>query len=384
MSLISPGSAPAPAATAVKGVPLLDLKRQYLTVKSELDAAVLRVLDHGKFILGPEVAELEAQVAKYSAVRFGIGVNSGTDALLLALRAVGVGPGDEVITSDFSFFATAGVVARLGAKPVFVDIDLDTYNIDPAQIEKAITPKTKAIVPVHLFGQMADMDPIMKIAKERNLFVIEDGAQSIGSQYKGRVCGSIGHVNCFSFFPSKNLGALGDGGMIVSDDEKFAEMCRILRVHGSKPKYYHKIVGYNSRLATIQAAALLVKLPYLNGWSKARQANAAYYDKRFAGTRIKTPIVKDYTTFHIYNQYSIAIENRAELMAKLKERGIGNEIYYPVPFHAQECFAYLGAKPEDFPRSRKACDTVLSIPIFPELTSEERDFVASTVLEVSA
>lgn len=368
---------------ATAGVPLLDLKRQYLPIKSEMDAAVLNVLDHGKFILGPEVKELEAKVAEYSGVAYGIGVNSGTDALLLALRAVGVGYGDEVITTNFSFFATAGVVSRLGAKPVFVDIEADSYNIDPNLIEAAITDKTKAIVPVHLYGQMADMDAIMAIANKHNLPVIEDGAQSIGVTYKDKLCGSFGTLGCFSFFPSKNLGGLGDGGMIVTDNEELADKCRMLRVHGSKPKYYHKIVGFNSRLATIQAAGIMVKLPHLKGWSEGRQKNAAYYDERFAGSKIITPTVKENTTFHIYNQYTIAVDNRDELLTKLREKKIGCEIYYPVPFHTQECFADLGYKPEDFPVSNKACDSVISIPIFPELTEAERAFVADTVLKIS-
>lgn len=373
-----------PATTpAVNGVPLLDLKRQYLPLKAEMDRAVLNVLDHGKFILGPEVKELEAQIASYSDTSYGIGVNSGTDALLLALRAVGVGPGDEVITTDFSFFATAGVISRLGATPVFVDIEADSYNIDPSQIEAAITPKTKALVPVHLFGQMADMDAIMDIAKKHKLAVIEDGAQSIGVTYKNRLCGSIGTLGCFSFFPSKNLGGLGDGGMIVTSDEELADKCRMLRVHGAKPKYYHKIVGYNSRLATIQAAGILVKLPHLKSWSEGRQKNAAYYDERFAGSNITTPVVKDYTTFHIYNQYTIAVNNRDELLAKLREKKIGCEIYYPVPFHKQECFAELGYTPNQFPNSSAAADSVISIPIFPELTEAERAFVADSVLEIS-
>lgn len=366
-----------------QGVPLLDLKRQYLPLKERMDKAVLNVLDHGKFILGPEVKELEAQIAKYCGVRFAIGVNSGTDALLLSLRAAGVQPGDEVITSDFSFFATAGVISRLGAKPVFVDVESDTYNLDPTLLEAAITDKTKAIVPVHLFGQMADMDAIMKIAEAHKLAVVEDGAQSIGATYNSKLCGSIGTLGCFSFFPSKNLGAIGDGGIIVTDDEKLADLCRILRVHGSKPKYYHKIVGYNSRLATIQAASILVKLPYLKGWTEARQANAAYYDKRFAGSKVRTPVVKDYTTFHIYNQYTIAVDNRDDLLAKLRERKIGCEVYYPVPFHKQECFADLGYKPEEFPVTTKACDSVISIPIFPELTEDERTLVADSILEIS-
>jgi dTDP-4-amino-4,6-dideoxygalactose transaminase len=368
---------------ATVGVPLLDLKRQYLPLKSEMDAAVLNVLDHGKFILGPEVKELEAKVAKYSGVSQGIGVNSGTDALLLALRAVGVAPGDEVITTNYSFFATAGVISRLGAKPVFVDIEPDSYNIDPNLIEAAITNKTKAIVPVHLYGQMADMDPIMAIAKKHNLPVIEDGAQSIGVTYKGKLCGSMGTIGCFSFFPSKNLGGIGDGGMIVTDDQELSDSCRMLRVHGSKPKYYHKIVGFNSRLATIQAAAIMVKLPHLKAWSEGRQKNAAYYDERFAASKIVTPTVKEYTTFHIYNQYTIAVENRDELLSKLREKKIGCEIYYPVPFHTQECFADLGYKADEFPNSNKACNSVISIPIFPELTEAERAFVADSVLEIS-
>ncbi|MBN4076169.1 DegT/DnrJ/EryC1/StrS family aminotransferase [Gemmatimonas aurantiaca] len=345
-----------------------------------MDAAVLNVLDHGKFILGPEVKELEAEIAKYSDVSFGIGVNSGTDALLLPLRAIGVGYGDEVITTNYSFFATAGVISRLGAKPVFVDIEADSYNIDPNLIEAAITDKTKAIIPVHLYGQMADMDAIMAIANKHKIPVIEDGAQSIGVTYKDRLCGSIGTFGCFSFFPSKNLGGIGDGGMIVTNDEELADKCRMLRVHGGKPKYYHKIVGYNSRLATIQAAAILVKLPHLKSWSERRQKNAAYYGERFAGSNVVTPTVKDYTTFHIYNQYTIAVENRDQVIAKLREKKIGCEIYYPVPFHMQECFADLGYKPADFPRSTKAGDSVMSIPIFPELTEAERAFVADTVL----
>ncbi|MCH9032067.1 MAG: DegT/DnrJ/EryC1/StrS family aminotransferase [candidate division Zixibacteria bacterium] len=364
------------------GVPLLDLKRQYLTIKEDLDRAVLNVLDHGKFILGPEVAELEKQIAEYTGCEFACGVNSGTDALLLSLRASGVGSGDEVITTDFSFFATAGVIWRLGAKPVLVDIEPDTFNIDPNLIAAAITSKTKAIIPVHLFGQMADMEPIMKIAQERNLKVVEDGAQTIGSTYKDKKCGSMGNFGCFSFFPSKNLGCLGDGGIIVCSDEEDAAMLKILRVHGSKPKYYHRLVGYNSRLATIQAASILVKLPHLRKWSETRIANAKYYDNRFAESSVKSPLVKDYTTFHIYNQYTVMVENRDEVRDKLKERGIGCEIYYPVPFHNQECFEYLGHKKDEFPNTNKTCASVLSIPIFPELTEAEREVVANIVLEI--
>lgn len=361
-------------------VPLLDLSRQYAYLKPELDAACIKVLTHGKFILGPEVAELEKQVAALSNVKYGIGVASGTDALLLALRAAGVEPGDEVITTNFSFFATAGVVHRLGATPVLVDIEPDSYNIDPILIEKAITKKTKVIMPVHLFGQMADMDPIMDIAKKHNLKVVEDGAQSIGSEYKGKLCGSVADMGCFSFFPSKNLGACGDAGMIVTNNDADYEMNKMLRVHGSKVKYYHDIVGYNSRLDTMQAAIILVKLPHLRKWSEQRIAHAKRYDQLLAGVSgITTPKVMPYTTFHIYNQYTIAVQNRESLQKKLKDAGIGCEVYYPVPFHKQKCFAYLGHKPEEFPHSNKAADEVISIPIYPELTKEEQDTVVDLI-----
>ena len=361
-------------------VPLLDISRQYEQVRSELESAVLNVLAHGKYILGPEVTELEQQIATLCGVAHGIGVASGTDALLLALRAAGVEPGDEVITTDFSFFATAGVISRLGAKPVFVDIEADSYNIDPNLIENAVTDKTRAIIPVHLFGQIADMDPIMNIANKHGLKVVEDAAQAIGAEYKGRRAGSIGDYGCFSFYPSKNLGATGDGGMIVTNNDDNAEMCRILRFHGAKPKYYHKLVGYNSRLATIQAAGLLVRLKHLKWWSEQRIQNAKYYHEKFHDIpNIKTPVVKDYSTFHIFNQYTIAVPNRDEVMAGLKETGIGCEVYYPVPFHLQECFADLGYTPDDFPVSRKASAEVLSIPIYSELKREEQKEVVEVV-----
>jgi len=361
-------------------VPLLDLSRQYEYLKPELDAAVVKVLTHGKFILGPEVAELERKVASLCGVSYAVGVASGTDALLLALRAVGVGPGDEVITTDFSFFATAGVIHRLGAKPVFVDIESDTYNINPNLIEAAITPKTKAIVPVHLFGQVADMDPIMEIASRHGLKVVEDAAQAIGAEYKGRKAGSIGDYGCFSFFPSKNLGAGGDGGMIVTRNEENCDMCRWLRVHGAKRKYYHDVVGYNSRLATIQAAILQVKLPHLHKWSKQRIEHARKYDEALAGLDgVVTPVVKEHSTFHIYNQYTVAFSNREQVQAALNEAGIGNCIYYPVPFHKQPCFAYLGHRPDEFPISSRAGEQVLSIPVYPELTRAEQNEVIDTI-----
>lgn len=361
-------------------VPLLDLSRQYEYLKPELDQAVVNVLTHGWFILGPEVKELEEKVAELSHVKYAAGVASGTDALLLALHACGVQPGDEVITTDFSFFATAGVISRLGAKPVLVDIEPDTYNIDPNLIEAAITDKTKAIVPVHLFGQVADMDPIMEIARKHGLKVVEDAAQAIGAEYKNRPAGSIGDYGCFSFYPSKNLGAGGDGGMITCDNDENIDLLRILRVHGSKPKYYHRIIGYNSRLATMQAAVLLVKMPYLRQWSEKRIEHAKAYDEAFSGIdAIKCPVVKDYSTFHIYNQYTIAVEDRERLMAGLKEKNIGFEIYYPVPFHKQECFAYLGCDTKDFPNSSHAADRVISLPIYPEMTPSEQAEVIETV-----
>jgi dTDP-4-amino-4,6-dideoxygalactose transaminase len=364
-------------------VPLLDLKRQYAVIKEKTDDAVLRVLAHCKFILGPEVKELEEKIAALSGVGYGIGVASGTDALLLALHAAGVGPGDEVITSDFSFFASAGVVSRLGARPVFVDIEPDTYNIDPKLIANAVTKKTKAIMPVHLFGQLADMDPIMDIASAHKLSVIEDAAQAIGAEYKNKRAGSIGEFGCFSFYPSKNLGGAGDGGMIVTDNKARYEFAEILRVHGAHPKYYHKVVGYNSRLSTIQAAVLLVKLEYLDAWTEKRRTHARVYDSAFRGTAIRTPVAKDYS-YHIYNQYTIAVENREDLMAALKEKGIGHEIYYPVPFHRQECFKDLGFGPHDFPISDMAAAQVVSIPIYPELVPAEQEDVIDAVKSVSA
>jgi dTDP-4-amino-4,6-dideoxygalactose transaminase len=364
-------------------VPLLDPTRQYARLKSEIDAAVLKVLKHGQFILGPEVKKLEDEIAALCNVKYAVGAASGTDALLLALHVCGAGPTDEVITTDFSFFATAGVIHRLGAKPVFVDIEPDSYNIDANLIEAAITPKTKAIMPVHLFGQTADMDPIMEIAKRHSLKVVEDAAQAIGAEYKGRKAGSIGNFGCFSFYPTKNLGAAGDGGMIVTNNEKSYELIRILRVHGAKPKYVHKIVGYNSRLATIQAAILLAKLPCLRKWSEQRVKHAQKYDKAFEGlTNLKRPVVKDYTTFHIFNQYTIAIPNRDEVTAKLQEAGIGFETYYPIPFHKQECFAHLRCDPDAFPVANQAGKEVLSLPIYPELTEAEQDEVINIIIKL--
>lgn len=364
-------------------VPLLDLSRQYSYLQSQMDKAVLNVLAHGQFILGPEVKQLEKDIAALCGVKHAVGVASGTDALMLALDAAGVRPGDEVITTDFSFFSTAGVISRLGAVPVFVDIEPDSYNIDPKLIEKAITPKTKAIMPVHLFGQVADMDPIMEIARKHNLKVVEDAAQAIGAEYNGRPAGSIGDFGCFSFYPTKNLGAGGDAGIVVTNDDAGCERLKMLRVHGQSGKYEHRFIGYNSRLDSIQAAMLLVKLPHLRTWSEKRAAHAKVYDEAFKGVAgIATPAVKDYTTFHIYNQYTLASPKRDSVLEGLKENGIGYCVYYPIPFHKQECFSSLGYKPGQLPVSTKAAGEVFSIPIYPELTEKEQAEVIDTVIKV--
>jgi len=380
-------------------VPLLDLKAQYKTLKKELDEAILRVAESQYFILGPEVKKLEDSICEYYNVKHAIGVSSGTDALLISLMAIGIGPGDEVILPTYSFFATAGVVARLHAKPVFTDIDPVTFNMLPEDIERKITDKTKAIIPVHLYGQVADMEPIVEIAKKHNLKVIEDGAQAISTQYKdGRFAGTLGDIGCFSFFPSKNLGGYGDGGMVVTNDDELGERLRILRVHGGKPKYYHKIIGGNFRLDAIQAAVLNVKLPHLDSWSEGRRKNAELYTKLFVENglaeeegktefdeknKVLLPkaVYKEYghKNYHIYNQYVIRVEKRDELMAFLKKNEIGCEIYYPVPFHRQECFAYLNEKDEDFPNSNFAAEHSLALPVYPELTQEQINYVVEKI-----
>ncbi len=372
-------------------IPLLDLKAQYLTIKDEIRAAIDEVLESQHFILGPKVEELEHSIAAYSGAKYAVGVSSGSDALLVSLMAIDVKPGDEVITSPFTFFSTAGVISRLNAIPVFVDIDPITYNIDPQKIEPAITDKTKAIIPVHLFGQCADMDPIIEIAKSHNICVIEDAAQSIGAEYKGEKAGSIGNIGIFSFFPSKNLGGYGDGGMVVTNDQILYEKIKTLRVHGSKPKYYHKIVGGNFRLDALQAAILNVKLKHLDIWSQKRRENAGYYDKRFQEiglkekSRIKTPEpvykMSGDKNYHIYNQYTIHSKKRDELQAFLKENGIGTEIYYPLPLHLQECFKDLGYKKGDLPASEEASSSVLSIPVYPELTPAQKDYIVQKISE---
>lgn len=360
-------------------IPLLDLKAQYASIKAEIDAAVAEVLESQHFILGPKVAQCEKAIAEYSGCAHAIGVSSGSDALLACLMAEDIGPGDEVITTPYTFFATAGAIARVGATPVFVDIDPATYNIDPAQISSKITGKTRAVIPVHLYGQMAEMDAVMKIAQERGLIVIEDAAQAIGAEYKGHRAGSIGHYGCFSFFPSKNLGAAGDGGMVVTNDAARAEKLRCVRVHGSKPKYHHKIIGGNFRLDAIQAAVVSAKLPHLDGWTAARQRNAWRYDQLFAETGLPVGLPAVAADRHIFNQYVIRVARRDELQAYLREKGVGTEIYYPVPMHLQECFAYLGHSAGDFPESERAAKETLALPVHPELTAEQASFVVETI-----
>jgi len=373
-------------------VPLLDLKAQYLSIKEEIKLAIDEVLETQRFILGPKVEELERKIAAYTGTKYAIGVSSGTDALLVSLMALEIEPGDEVITTPFTFFSTAGAIARLNAKPIFVDIDPVTYNIDPNKIEAAITKKTRAIIPVHLFGQCADMDPIMEIARKYNLLVIEDAAQSIGAEYKGRKAGSMGDIGIFSFFPSKNLGGYGDGGMVVTNNENLYQRIKILRIHGASPKYYHKVIGGNFRLDALQAAVLLVKLKYLDEWSRKRRENAVYYDQKFAQSGLKekglitTPVAvykeSGDKNYHIYNQYTICIRNegdRDKLRSYFKENGIGTEVYYPMPLHLQECFSELGYKKGSFPVSEKAAATVLSLPIYPELTLSQQDYIVEKI-----
>ncbi len=371
-------------------VPLLDLNAHHEPLRQEILAVLEKTFRSNAFILGPDVGKLEERVAAYCQATYGIGVTSGTDALLLALMALGIGPEDEVVTTPYSFFATAGVIVRLGAKPVLVDIDPTTYNIDPAKITSVLTDKTKAIIPVHLYGQCADMAPIMDIAKRHNLSVIEDAAQAIGSEHRdGRRACSMGTIGCLSFFPSKNLGCLGDGGMAITNDSELAERMRILRVHGSKPKYYHKVIGGNFRLDTIQAAVLNVKLNYLDGWTKRRQENAERYELLFRQSglverrKVRLPEAvyrsEGVKHYHIYNQFVLRVERRDALMEHLKQKGIGAEIYYPVPFHLQECFQYLGHKKGDFPESERAANETIAIPIYPELTPAQQTEVVEAI-----
>ena len=373
------------------GVPLLDLKAQHATIRADVMTAISEVVESQQFILGPQVKQLEEAVAAYSNCRHAVGVSSGTDALLISLMAEGIGPGDEVITSPYSFFATAGCVSRVGARPVFVDIDPASFNLDPSRLEAALTVRTKAIIPVHLYGQTADMDPIVEIAERKNLVVIEDGAQAIGAEYKGRRAGSIGHYGCFSFFPSKNLGGAGDGGMVTTNDDERAEKLRVLRGHGAKPKYYHGVIGGNFRLDTIQAAVLLAKLKHLDEWTALRQKNADTYRRLFreAGAVVELGETKGRRGLvlppelparrHIYNQFVIRVDGRDDLRAELRRKEIGHEVYYPVPLHMQRCYAGLGYGEGDFPASECAARESLALPIYPELTVEMIAEVAGAV-----
>ena len=373
-------------------VPLLDLSAQLRTIEKEVKAAVDEVIDSTRYIMGPKVVELEERIAEYVGARFATGVSSGTDALLISLMALDVGPGDIVVTTPFSFFATAGVIARLGATPAFVDIDPDTYNLSPVALrkwferERGKIDKVKAIIPVHLYGQCADMDPILEISGEFDIPVVEDAAQAIGARYPSKngelKAGSMGTLGCFSFFPSKNLGAMGDGGMVVTNDPGLDEKLKKLRNHGAKPKYYHALIGGNFRLDPIQAAVLLVKLPHLETWHKMRQKNAAHYDENLAAdAEIKKPVIAYNREYHIYNQYVISVpDRRDELRNFLKDNDIGTEVYYPVPFHEQECFEYLGYKTGDFPCCEHAATHAVALPIYPELTTEMLKYVADKLI----
>ncbi len=373
-------------------VPLLDLLAQLATIEQELKKAVLATVDSGAYIMGPQVAELERQIAAYVGARRAVGVSSGTDALLAALMALGVGRGDIVVTTPYSFFATAGVIARLGAEPVFVDIDPATYNIDPGRLQEwfaragARAAKVKALIPVHLYGQCAAMDPIMELAGRHGVAVVEDCCQAIGAAYPSRTgvvnAGAIGRCGCFSFFPSKNLGGIGDGGMLTTNDDAFADTLVKLRNHGMHPKYYHAMIGGNFRLDTVQAAVLLAKLPHLEQWHAARRAHAGYYDERFRGSPVKAPACAYEREHHVYNQYIISVpDRRDELREALKARGIGTEVYYPLPFHLQECFRHLGLRQGAFPASEYAAAHTVALPVYPELTQPMQAYVANSILE---
>jgi dTDP-4-amino-4,6-dideoxygalactose transaminase len=362
------------------GVPLLDLQAQYRPIRDEILAAIARVSDSQQFIGGPEIEAFEREIASDIGVAHAVGLSSGTDALLVALMALGIGPGDEVITPTFSFFATAGCVSRAGAIPRLVDIDPDTFNVDPAAVAAAITPRTRAIIPVHLYGQCAEMDAILDIARQRGIAVIEDAAQAIGASYKGRQAGTMGTVGCFSFFPSKNLGAFGDGGLLTTNDDALAHEVRLLRNHGAEPKYFHKRIGGNFRLDALQAAVLRVKRTHLDGWTDARRRNAERYDRLFAsrGTPVGLP-VRAPERRHIFNQYVVRVAHRDGVRQEMTARGIGNEVYYPVPFHLQECFASLGYRAGDFPVAERAAAEVLALPIYGELTETQQEEVVDAL-----
>ncbi len=366
------------------GVPALNLRAQYRTIRDEIEPVVREVMETQGFVMGPEVAGLESEIAEYCGAAHAVGCASGTDALLLPLMAIDLGPGDEVVTTPYTFFATGGSIWRTGARPVFVDIEPDTFNIDPGAIEAAITERTKAIIPVHLYGQAADMDPIREIAARHDLMVLEDAAQAIGAAYNGRRTGTLGTVAAFSFYPSKNLGGFGDGGMIATDDPVLARRMARLRVHGMEPKYHHHEVGLNSRLDALQAAVLRVKLRHLDEWTAARREVADRYRSLFAShgmdEMVQLPVERP-GNFHVYNQFVVRVPAtiRDEMRAHLNDRKIGTEIYYPIPLHLQPCFASLGYKPGDFPRTEVAARETIALPIYPELTEAEQRYVVGAM-----
>jgi dTDP-4-amino-4,6-dideoxygalactose transaminase len=363
-------------------IPFVDLKAQYHSIKSEVDAAIQGTLESCAFTLGPEVAAFEKEFAAYSQAAQGIGVNTGTSALHLALLAAGVGPGDEVITVPFTFVATVAAIHYTGAKTVFVDVDPRTFTMDPAQLEAVITPKTKAIIPVHLYGQMADMDPIMAIARKHKLVVLEDACQAHGAEYRGKRAGSIGDMGAFSFYPGKNLGAYGEGGMVTTSNAEYARTIRMLRDWGAEKKYHHVLKGYNFRLEGLQGAVLRVKLKYLEKWTEARRAAAARYDKAFVGSGVPTPFAHSHNR-HVYHIYAVRTPDRAKWQEALNAKGVQTGIHYPIPVHLLPAYADLGYKAGQFPHSEKAADEVLSLPMFPELTADQTDAVARAVKEIA-
>jgi dTDP-4-amino-4,6-dideoxygalactose transaminase len=369
-----------------RSIPLIDLQAQYATIRDEVRAAIDRVLDTQQFVLSAEVQALETEIARYSQTKFAIGCASGSDALLLALMSCGVGEGDEVITTPFSFFATASAIARVGARPVFVDIDERTYNLDPARVEERISQRTKAIMPVHLYGQCVDMDALIALGRKYGVALIEDAAQAIGAEDKGRRAGSMGTIGCFSFYPSKNLGGAGDGGMLVTNDPEHAQRLKILRVHGEEKKYHHQLLGINSRLDALQAVVLRVKFPHLDAWTSERQRRAQQYELRFAEAglpeKVRPPFVRP-DGRHVFHQYVIRVADRQRdhLREYLRANGILTDVYYPVPLHLQKSFSFLGYQQGDFPIAEAAARETLALPVYPELTSEQQEVVVSKVVE---
>jgi len=367
-------------------VPLLDLKAQYATIRDEVRAGVDRVFESQQFVLGPETLFLEEELARYSQTKFAIGCASGSEALLLALQSCGVGAGDEVITTPFTFFATASAITRLGARPVFVDINERTYTIEASRVADAITGRTKAIVPVHLYGQFAEMDPLIELSKQHGIPIIEDAAQAIGAEDRGRRAGSMGVIGTLSFYPSKNLGGAGDGGMLVTSDQEHEQRLRMLRVHGERQRYFHKLVGINSRLDELQATVLRTKFRHLDEWTMARQRNVQEYEMMFTDAgltgKFDLPFVRPGAR-HVFHQFVIYVRDgrREALRALLRERGVGSDVYYPVPLHLQECFEFLGYRKGEFPLAERAADETLALPVYPELTSEQKDYVVSSLVE---